>query len=205
MKKLFLLFLFLLNVSVSNAQKKYRCEFAETITSVMPDSVFRNLASKNNLSAKEIEQFLEQQKANPDFKRLRLIVRAEKDQTIINVDTIPEKGSFRKRFDSLLYKNDEIFNSALTLSGFSDKPYGRPKRAYRGTGKKLSILNYECDEYISTDSAVYIWVSSELPEYINPGARTGNLKGAVLCFHLIQRGMITTTTKVRLVKLQQRL
>ena len=203
MRKLFLLFPFLLNVSISNAQKKYRCEFAETITSVMQDSVFRNLASKNNLSAKEIEQFLEQQKANPDFKRLRLIVRAEKDQTIINVDTLPEKGSFRKRFDSLLYKNDEIFNSALTLSGFSDKPYGRPKRAYRGTGKKLSILNYQCDEFISTDSTVRIWVSTELPEYINPGARTNNVKGAVLGFQLIQRGIITTTTKVMLVKLQQ--
>ena len=194
-----------LGVMISNAQKKYRCEFAETITSVMPDSVFRNLASKNNLSAKEIEQFLEQQKANPDFKRLRLIVRAEKDQTIINVDTLPEKGSFRKRFDSLLYRNDEIFNSALTLSGFSDKPYARLKRAYRGTGKKLSILNYQCDEYISTDSTVYIWVSTELPEYINSGARTNNVKGAVLSFQLIQRGMITTTTKAMLVKLQQRL
>jgi len=169
----------------------------------MPDSVFRNLASKNNLSAKEIEQFLEQQKANPDFKRLRLIVRAEKDQTIINVDTLPEKGSFRKRFDSLLYMNDEIFNSALTLSGFSDKPNARPKRAYRGTGKKLFILNYQCDEFISTDSTVRIWVSTELPEYINPGARTNNVKGAVLGFQLIQRGIITTTTKVMLVKLQQ--
>ena len=205
MRKLFLLFPFLLNVSISNAQKKYRCEFAETITSVMPDSVFRNLASKNNLSAKEIEQFLEQQKANPDFKRLRLTVRTEKDQTIINVDTFLEKGSFRKRFDSLLYKNDEIFNSALTLSGFSDKPYARPKRAYRGTGKKVSILNYQCDEFISTDSTVRIWVSTELPEYINPGARTNNVKGAVLGFQLIQRGMITTTTKAMLVKLQQRL
>jgi len=204
MRKLILLFPFLLNVSITNAQKKYRCEFAETITSVMPDSVFRNFASKNNLSAKEIEQFLEQQKANPDSKRLRLIVRAEKDQTIINVDTLPEKGSFRKRFDSLLYRNDEIFNSALTLSGFSDKPYGRPKRAYRGTGKKLSILNYQCDEFVSTDSTVYIWVSTELPDYINPGARTGNVKGAVLGFQLIQRGIITTTTRAMLVKLQQR-
>jgi len=205
MRKLILLFSFLLSVVPSNAQKKYRCEFAETITSVMPDSVFRNLASKNNLSAKEIEEFLEQQKANPDFKRVRLTVRAEKDQTIINVDTLPEKGSFRKRFDSLLYMNDEIFNSALTLSGFSDKPNARPKRAYRGTGKKLFILNYQCDEFISTDSTVRIWVSTELPEYINPGARTNNVKGAVLGFQLIQRGIITTTTKAMLVKLQQRL
>ena len=205
MRKLILLFPLLLSVIISNAQKKYRCEFAETITSVIPDSVFRNLASKSNLSAGAIEQFLKQQKANPDFKRLRLTVRAEKDQTIINVDTLPEKGSLRKRFDSLLYRNDEIFNSALTASGFSDKPYARPKRAYRGTGKKLSILNYQCDEFISTDSTVYIWVSTELPEYINPGARTNNVKGAVLGFQLIQRGIITTTTKAMLVKLQQRL
>ena len=205
MRKLILLFPLLLSVVISTAQKKYRCEFAETITSVMPDSVFRNLASKSNLSAEATEQFLKQQKANPDFKRLRLTVRAEKDQTIINVDTLPEKGSFRKRFDSLLYRNDEIFNSALTSSGFSDKPYARPKRAYRGTGKKLSIQNYQCDEYISTDSSVYIWVSTELPEYINPGARINNVKGAVLGFQLIQRGMITTVTKAMLVKLQQRL
>ena len=205
MRKLILVFSILLSVIISNAQKKYKCEFAETITSVMPDSVFRNLASKNNLSAKEIEQFLDQQKANPDFKRLRLTVRAEKDRTIINVDTLPEKGSFRKRFDSLLYRNDEIFNSALTLSGFSDKPNVRPKRTYRGTGKKLSILNYQCDEFISTDSTVYIWVSTQLPDYINPGARTNNVKGAVLGFQLTQRGIITTTTKAMLVKLQQRL
>ena len=205
MRKLFLLFPFLLNVSISTAQKKYSCEFTETITSVMPDSVFRNFASKNNLSAREIDHFLEQQKANPDFKRLRLTVRAEKDQTIINVDTLPEKGSFRKRFDSLLYRNDEIFNSALTLSGFSDKANVRPKRTYRGTGKKLSILNYQCEEFISTDSTVYLWVSTELPDYVNPGARTNNVKGAVLGFQLIQRGMITTTTRAMLVKLQQRL
>jgi len=205
MRKLILLFPLLLSVIISSAQKKYSCEFAEIVTSVMPDSVFRALALKNNVSAEAIEKFLEQQRANPDSIRKRRIVTAEKDQTIINVETLPVKGSFRKTYDSMLYRNDEIFNSALTASGFSDKPFDRPKRAYRGTGKKLSILNYECDEYISTDSAVYIWVSSELPEYINPGARTGNLKGAVLCFHLIQRGMITTTTKVRLVKLQQRL
>ena len=54
---------------------------------------------------------------------------------------------------------------------------------------------------ISTDSTVYIWVSTELPEYINPGARTNNVKGAVLGFQLIQRGMITTITKAMLDKI----
>jgi len=204
MRKLILVFPLLLSVMISNAQKKYRCEFTEITTSAMPDSVFRHLAVKNNLSAKATEQFLEQQRANPDSIRRRRIVRAEKDQTIINVETLPAKGSYRKTFDSMLYRNDEIFNSALTPSGFSDKPYDRPKKAYRGTGKKLSILNYQCEEYISTDSTVYIWVSTELPEYINPGTRTANVKGAVLAFRLIRRGIITTTTKSMLVRLQQR-
>jgi hypothetical protein len=106
-----------------------------------------------------------------------------------------------KNFDSMLYKNDEIFNEAPTSSGFSNKLWDRPKRAYRGTGKKLSILNYQCDEYISTDSTCYIWLTEELPEYINPGIRTNNVKGAVLGFKYTQK--TGTTTKSMLVKLEK--
>ena len=210
MRKLILLFPLLLSVIISNAQKKYRCEFADSTISVIPDSLFRYLASKTQLSTKAIEQFLEQQRANPDYRYQLRIVRAEKDQTIISLDKHSVSGTLiikksdsmlYKNFDSILYKKDEIFNEAPTSSGFSDKPWDRPKRAYRGTGKKLSILDYQCDEYISTDFTCYIWVSTELPEYINPGIRTGNVKGAVLGFKYTQK--IGTTTKSMLVKLEQ--
>jgi hypothetical protein len=200
MRKLILLFLISLCVITSEAQKKYRCEFADSIIWVTPESLFRNLASKTHLSNKAIEQFLEQQRANHDSRYELRIVMAEKDQTIISLYKDSVSGNLTMiKIDSMLYKNDELFNEAPTSSGFSDKPWDRPKRAYRGTGKKLSILDYQCDEFISTDSTVYIWVSTELPEYVNPGVRTGNVKGAVLGFRLTQT---SATRKSTLVKLE---
>ena len=210
MRKLILVFPLVLFAVYCNAQQNYKCEFVDSTISVIPDSLFRYLALKNNLSTKAIEQFLEQQRANPAYRYQLRIVRAEKDQTIISLDkhfvsgnlTIKKSDSMLyKNFDSILYKNDEIFNEAPTSSGFSDKLWDRPKRAYRGTGKKLSILDYQCDEYISTDSTCYIWITAELPEYINPGIRTNNVKGAVLGFKYTQK--TGTTTKSMLKKLEK--
>ena len=201
MRKLILVFPLIIFTIYSDAQQKYRCVFADTMISVIPDSLFRSLASKNNLSKKAIEKALEQQRRNPPSKYYRKIVRAGKDQTIISLDKGSVGGDFtRKIFDSLLYKNDELFNEAPTSTGFSETPWDRPKGAYRGTGKKLSILNYECDEFISTDSCCYIWVTTELPEYINPGARTNNVKGAVLGFKLT---FTETSTRSMLIKLEK--
>jgi hypothetical protein len=201
MRKLILFFPLVFFAIYSDAQQKYRCEFADTMISVIPDSLFRFLASKNNLSGKATEQFLEQQRTNPVSKYYLKIVRAGKDQTIISLDKHSISGNLTiKIFDSLLYKNDELFNEAPTSSGFSEKPWDRPKKAFRGTGKKLTILDYQCDEYLSTDSTCYIWVSTELPAYINPGARTNNVKGAVLGFRLTYT---TTSTISMLVKLEK--
>lgn len=201
MRKFILFFQLVFFTIYSDAQQKYRCVFADTMTSVIPESLFRSLASKNNLSNKAIEKILEQHRANPPSKYYLKTVRAAKDQTIISLDKASVGGDFtRKIFDSLLYKNDELFNEAPTSSGFSETPWDRPKRAYRGTGKKLSILGYECDEFISTDSCCYLWLTTELPEYINPGARTNNVKGAVLGFKLTYT---ETSTKSLLVKLEK--
>jgi hypothetical protein len=201
MRKLILLFLFVFFTIFSNAQQKYRCVFADTMISLMTDSLFRDNATKKNLSIKAIEKILEQYKTNPPSKYYVKTVRAGKDQTIISLDKGSVGGDFtRKIFDSLLYKNDELFNEAPTSSGFSETPWNYPKRAYRGTGKKLSILGYECDEFISTDSCCYLWITTELPEYINPGARTNNVKGAVLGFKLTYT---ETSTRSMLVKLEK--
>jgi hypothetical protein len=68
MGKLILLFPLLLSVIISNAQQKYAREFIDSTISVIPDSLLRYLALKNNLSAKAVKQFLEQQKANPAYR-----------------------------------------------------------------------------------------------------------------------------------------
>jgi hypothetical protein len=217
MRKLIILLPILIFVVNSNAQQKYRCEFFDTTITIIPESLVRDIASRNNLSSKQIRQFLEQQKARPAYRYQLRVVRAAADQTIISLDKhsirgnhIVQVGKFTlqpidsmlyKNFDSILYKNDEIFNEASTLSGFSDKPWDRHKRDYRGTGKKILILGYQCDEFINIDSTFYMWVTEELPAYVNPGIRTNNVKGAVLGFKYIEE--TGTTTKSMLVKLEK--
>jgi hypothetical protein len=203
MRMLILFFPLVFLITNSNAQQKYRCEFADTIISIIPDSLFRDLAKKNNLSDKAIEQFLEQQRTNPASRYYRKIARAGEDQTIVTINKNSIHGNLEiENFDSLIYINDEIFNQAPTSNGFSDKPWDHPKKSFRGTGKKLFILGYECIEYISTDSTCYIWLTTELPAYINPGVRTNNVRGAVLGFKLIYS---QTNTKSILVKLEKNL
>jgi len=218
MRRFTVFFLLLFFVVNSDAQQKYRCDFFDTTILVIAEPLFRDLASKNNLSSKQIKQFLEQQRTRPPYRYQLRVARAEEDQTIISLDKHSIKGNFivqtvgkfrlepvdsmlYKNFDSILYKNDEIFNQASTSSGFSDKPWDRPKRQYRGTGKKLFILGYQCDEFINIDSTFYMWVTEELPSYVNPGIRTNNVKGAVLGFKYIQWPGITT--KSILVKLEK--
>lgn len=218
MRKLILFLSLVLFAVYCDAQQKYKCEYVDSTTSVVPDSTFRYLALKNNLSSKAIEHFLEHQRANPPHRYQLRIARAEQGRTIITLDKGSIQGNLTmqtfgsssleavdsllyKDFDSLLYHNDEIFNAAPTATGFSDTAWYRGKRAYRGTGKKLSILGYECDEYVSNDLTCYIWVTGELPEYINPGIRTNNVRGvAVLGFKYSQAG---TTTKSILKKLEK--
>ena len=201
MRKLSLFFLLLLFILGSDAQQKYRCVFSETILAVIPDSLFRYLALKNNFSEKKIEEILERQKTNYDSIYYLKIVRAGKDQTVINRDRSSFRGNLAIDIvDSFLYKNDELYYKDSASSRFSDKPLEYPKKVFRGTGKKLSILNYECDEYISTDSTCYIWITDELPAYINPGARTNNVKGAVLGFKLRRMETMTRTMLVKLEK-----
>jgi len=202
----------------SKAQQKYRCEFFDTTISIITESLVRDIASKNNLSSKQTRQFLEQQKTRPAYRYQLRLVRAAEDQTIISLDKRSIRGNhiiqtvgnvtlepidsmLYKNFDSILYKNDEIFNEAPTLSGFSDKPWDRRKREYRGTGKKIVILGYQCDEFINIYSTFYVWVTEKLPGYINPGIRTNNVKGAVLGFKYIEK--TGTTTKSMLVKLEK--
>ena len=201
----------------SNAQQKYRCEFGDTTITIIPESLVRDIAWRNNLSSKKVKQFLEQQKARPAYRYQLRLVRAAEDQTIINLDKRSIKGNhivqvgkftlkpvdsmLYKDFDSILYNNGELFLAASTSSGFSDKPWDRGKREFRGTGKKLSILGYQCNEFINTDSSFYMWVTEELPAYVNPGIRTNNVKGAVLGFKYIEK--TGTTTKSMLTKLEK--
>ena len=156
----------------------------------IPDSTLRNMSKMANQQNIELTPEMEQElylqlKASRMTMYQSRIVKGNKDQTIISIDPGSKTGKLTvTTFDSVLYKNDELFIQSATSSGFSSEPLSSPKKEFLATGKRKSILSFRCDEYLSTDSACYIWVTTELPDYINPGIRKGNVKGAVLGFDL---------------------
>ena len=172
-----------------SAQKKYICEYSDTATTIIPDSIFAQMLSSSRpdieIPPEVMQQFLSQMKLKPLFASQQRIVKAANDKTIISIERSTRSGNLTmETFDSALYKNDELFLDSASSSGFASHPIDLPRKDFFSTGNSREILNYKCDEYLSTDSTCMIWVTKELPDYLNPGIRKGNVKGAVLGFEL---------------------
>lgn len=204
-----ILLLFICFTSItSTAQKKYTCEFSDSVITVLPDSILRQLSNIKELQGVELtadmmEQIFIQLKAAPlSMYQLRTVNAAEQG-SIVTIDRSSRTGNtIRETFDSLRYINDDIYIDSASISGFSIKPITSPRKEFMPTGKSKVIMKYKCSEYISTDSTCNIWVTTELPDYVNPGIRKGEVKGAVLAFELKTPG---TTNKCELIRFGRRL
>jgi len=197
MPKLILVLLFCSGVFISNAQKTYTCEFTDSVITILPDSILKEFSKMPNQQGIEltpdiIEQFFVQLKSQSlSMHQLRTVI-ATKDRTIVKVDRSSRAGNaIHETFDSLLYKADEIYMDSSSVSGFASQPIQLVRKEFRATGNSRSIMKYKCSEYLSTDSTCYIWVTTDLPDYINPGIRKGTVKGAVLGFQLKAEFYIT--------------
>ena len=194
--------LFLLAGLTNLAQKKYVCEFSDTTRTILPDSIFAQLLTSSRsdieIPPEVMQQFLSQMKEKPLFMAQQRIVNAGIDKTIIIIDRSSRGGNFiSETFDSVLYKNDELFPDSTSASGFSVLPISIPRKDFLSTVNTKVIMNYKCQEYISTDSTCRIWVTRELPDYLNPGIRKGNIKGAVLGFELKENVSVTKSFLTR--------
>src|SRR5688572_2891854 len=179
-----------------SAQNKYICEYSDTTITGLPDSIWEEMLTSSRpdieIPPDVMQQFLSQMKQKPMFMAQQRVVKAANDKTVISIDRSSRNGNLTvETFDSLLYKNDELFIDSNSASGFSNHPINIPRKEFVSTGSIRLILDYTCNEYISTDSTCRIWISSALPDYINPGIRKGKVKGAVLGFQL--RGKVYTT------------
>jgi len=202
MGKYVMMSLFLLAGLTNLAQKKYVCEFSDTTSTILPDSIFAQLLTSSRsdieIPPEVMQQFLSQMKEKPLFMAQQRIVNAGIDKTIIIIDRSSRGGNFiSETFDSVLYKNDELFPDSTSASGFSVLPISIPRKDFLSTVNTKVIMNYKCQEYISTDSTCRIWVTTELPDYLNPGIRKGNIKGAVLGFELKENVSITKSFLTR--------
>ena len=206
MRKLVLV-LFISGMTVStSAQKKYICEFSDSVITVLPDSILKEMSKTINLQGIELtpelaEQFFTQFKTKPLWMLQLRTVIATKDRTVAKVNRNSREGNtMRETFDSLLYRDDEIYMDSASVSGFASKPIQRVRKEFNPTGSSKTILSYKCTEYLSTDSTCYIWVTKELPDYINPGIRKGKVKGAVLGFQLKNEMTINKCELIRFGK-----
>lgn len=179
-------------------QKRYKCEFVDTTSLSMSDTLIKSL--KNSVDYNEdavINEEIGRQMVMELLKNPLLMiqirsVKAGNKSTIIRVDRNTREGQLSiETFDSLLYKNDEIFPDSASESGFAIIAIQLPRKIFKSTGNFYTILKYKCAEYRSTDSTARIWVTTELPGYINPGIRKGNIQGAVLGFELKSEVTIT--------------
>jgi len=169
----------------------------------MSDTVINGLKNSINLSEdsainEEIgRQMVMQLLKKPLFMIQLRSVRASNEVTVIIFDRYTKEGRLNmETFDSLLYKDDEIFPDSA--SGFNTIPIQLPRKKFISTGSFFTIMKYKCTEYLSTDSTARIWVTTELPGYINPGIRKGNIQGAVLGFELKSEVTITKSFLTRI-------
>lgn len=155
MRKLMLMSFILVATIFSFAQKKYACEFADTTTTILPDSILRqaSVSSFQNdipLTPELLEQLLAQMKQLKMAMYQLRIVKAGNDRTVISIDRSSRHGNLStETFDSLLYRNDEIFMDSVSITGFAKHPIDRPRKEFISTGKKISILTYQCEEYLA--------------------------------------------------------
>jgi hypothetical protein len=193
--------LLIINLTVFS-QKKYVCEYSDTTTTILPDSIFAQMLTSSRpdieIPPEVMQQYLSQVKEKPVSMIQKRIVKAEIEKTIISIERKSRSGNLSmETFDSVLYKNDELFPDSATASGFSVVPITTSRKDFLSTGNTKVIMNYKCKEYISRDSTCRIWVTTELPDYLNPGIRKGNIKGAVLGFELKANVIITRSFLTR--------
>lgn len=182
--------------AIVTGQKKYNCEYAGRVSFAYPDSfkqVLRNQVEEKGLGAQLTEQILEQLTGQLISSAFRGTVSAGFDSTFIlnkKSETDERNITMNMRPQLLLFHKGELYQFDSSSSGFSPQVNAEPPKAFVSTGATKVIIGYSCSGYISTDSSCTIWATSDLPSYINPGIRAGNIKGAILAFRL----MIKETT-----------
>ena len=186
-------------------QKQYRCEYSDTIIINTSDSLAhafkKSIDLDETINEDVAQQLVSQLMKTPLWMNQKRIVRASLNGTNISIDRSSKEGKLNiETFDSCFYKDDELYLDSPTSKGFSDQPMTAKRKEFIATGKTKEILAYLCKEYVSTDSTAFIWVSDALPQYINPGIRTGKIKGAVLGFILKAE---IVTTKCMIAKIEE--
>lgn len=181
-----IVFFFTLIAFCSFSQTAWKCIYSDSAILRLPDSFvvqFSEDMKEKNLPDDVIENLITKMRSEPISKTRTRYVKANADSTLIDIES-GEEGSLRiGSFDSevILLKQNNLY---FIVYGKDDSLVTSPAKDFKLTERQPVFFNYTCKEYISTDSTCTILVAEDLPSCINPGIRTGNIKGAVLFYEM---------------------
>jgi hypothetical protein len=202
MRAILLLIFFFFSLVVF-AQKKYRAEYKANVSFKLPDSTIKSMRlqtitsmrlqlKEKGLSEELADQLVNQMLGNSIIsKDYRTIINAGPDSTFILDTQDTEEGTDIKmnmQDPKQLFRKGELYRFDSAHNCFFSKPDTVKNRKFIPKGKGKKIKGYLCNGYISSDGACKIWVAPSLPFYINPGIKTGKIKGAVLGYELREKG-----------------
>lgn len=189
------------------SQTLWICDYSDSIITklIFADSSIERLKAdmmEKDISHEMINAVVQKMKSGEPVSMVKKrYVRANADSTRIDIE-VSDEGSLRINSfatEYILLKQDNLYY--LSSNRYYDSLFTAPRKVFKPTGQQPVFFNYSCKEYTSTDSTCTIWVAEELPSCINPGVRTGSIKGAVLFYEL--KSNANQITRCRIISLRQ--
>lgn len=190
----FLFFLFFSGYSLMGAAQKYHCEYKEMILFPMPDSALKSLKTQmedQGLPSEAAEKLVKQLSLPGILGGCLRKVDAGPDSTFILVTKDEAKdGNAQMNIPDkrLLFRKGEIYQYDAGEHKFITETVLSIRRIFKQSAGNKIMLNHSCTVYATADSTCRIWVTEDLPAYINPGIWVGNIRGAILAYELKEKG-----------------
>jgi hypothetical protein len=171
-----------------STQKKYQCEYKETIYMTIPNDALEKLRSgfeAQGLPASMLKEFMDQFRAQMMSSTSHRIVAAAADTTFITIKQGKEQtGTFKL---SISDQKVMLVKGELYVMDSLGKKYTKSTsemRKFNPANEQKIILGHTCKKYRSEDSTVIAWITPDLPSYINPGIGIRGVNGAVLGYEI---------------------
>jgi len=172
----------------SYGQKIYHCEYREKVSFPMPDSFSQSMRKQiidQGFSSKMADQVVQQVTSEGYSGTFVKIVEARADSTFILATNkiAQEEGSNMKMNMAdakFVYSKGKVYAYDTLMEQWLLSETWSELRTFEVTDDKKIIAGHSCTSYISTDTAMKIWIAEDLPDYVNPGLSIGRVKGAVL-------------------------
>lgn len=207
-RNIFLFVSIIISVFSQAQQPIYKCEFADSIRLIDYNSVvasIRNSLIEKGVSPEMVDKDVQKYFGDPSSLAIvqKIAVNVYFDSSIITLNYDSHSNNrtvLGLPGDKLKVESGQLFRYIQALESYTLLKIPDSSQLFISTGKQKEILNFICEEYISSDLIYKIWVTDKLPSTLNPGIGIKNINKAILAFEA-KTG--NTFTKVILKKIEK--